>query len=293
MHSPAQEAIMLVLPPADLPGNPHQLSPTNPTHVIGAARYRLSWTGVIEGSDPRFDALTETFVEPYCPAGTFGVAGLESQEHSVLWFGPADIVARFEADPAAGIPFAAFNEHGVRGDRWPNTDAWLQVIPESTWNPGGQGLVAEYAFDDAQVVVYELLARPALLSRSAAEAEPGPLPVVTFHCTRCHYEGDHGDRYQSAGPDDRRLVCRKARQHMQAGQCRGSDATDWADRMVATVEHVIAGAPEPTEVIGLFASRCQTREVRSTDVMTSSSCAEIREARIHSARHRVVISGSG
>ncbi|MBB2749220.1 UNVERIFIED_ORG: hypothetical protein FHR35_009133 [Microbispora rosea subsp. rosea] len=279
---------MLVLPPTDLPGNTHHLSPTNPTFVTGAARYRLSWTGIVERSDPRFDALTEIFAGSHRPTDTFGVAGLESQEHSILWLGPADTVTRFEANPATGFPFTELNTHGCFGDRWPNTDAWLDFIPATTWNADGQGIVTEYAFDDGgQVVVYELLGRPALLSQGHAEGPRGLVPVVTFHCTRCHYEGDHHDRYMSAGPADRRAACRKARQHLRPGRCRGSEATSRADMMVAVVDQVVAGRPQPADTTGLYASRCQTSELRCDEALAHSTCAEIREARKHTARHRM------
>jgi hypothetical protein len=283
---------MLILPPTDVPGNVHHVSSNNPTYVTRSDRYRVSWATVVERSDSRFDGLTEIFDAPYRPTDTFGTAGLESQEHSVLWVGPADVIARFEANQDFGVLFAETNQHGFNGDRWPHNDAWLDLIPATTWNPDGQGVVTEYPFDDGgSVVVYELLGRPALLSSGMSESPEGPVPVVTFHCTRCHCEGDHGDRYMSADPSDRRTVCLKARQHMQPGRCRGAEANARNDRMVAVVREVFSGQPVTGDITGLYAAQCQTKDLDPNGVMVSSSCAEVREARTHTARHRTMVGG--
>lgn len=276
--------MLLTLPPIDLPGNTHQVSPNSSTYVTSAAQYRMSWATVIERSHPRWDALTQGFIEEYRPTDTFGVAGVESQEHSAMWLGPADIIARFAANPVA-VPWSELTQHGGFADRWPNGDAWNELIPHTTWNPEGQGIVTEFEFSDCgSVVVYELLGRPALLSSGVSESPEGLVPVVTFHCTRCHCEGGHGDRYMSADPDDRRTVCRKARQHMRPGRCQGEEANARNDRMVAVVQEVI-GQPATGGITGLYAAQCQTRDLSPNDIMVSSSCAEVREARTHTARH--------
>jgi hypothetical protein len=282
---------MLILPFADIPNNPHHVSPNNPSYVTHADHYRMSWATIIERSHPNWDALTEGFIEEHRPTDTFGVAGVESQEHSLIWLGPADVIARFTADPVA-VPWSEFNQYGGFGDRWPNGDAWNALIPHTTWNPDGQGVVAEYPFDDGNgsVVVYELLGRPALLSPAVRESGDGLVPVVTFHCTRCHEEGDSGDRYMSASPDDRRTVCRKARQHMRPGRCRGAEANARNDQMVAVVREVV-GRPVTGSTKGLYAAQCQTKDLNPNGIMVSSSCAEIREARTHTARHRTAAVG--
>jgi hypothetical protein len=283
---------MLTLFPTDIPGNVHHLSPDSSTRVTGADRYRLSWCTVVELSDPLFGDLTEIFMEPYRPTDTFGVAGLESQEHAVLWIGPADIITQFETNPAAGIPWDQYNEQGTGADQWPNSDAWLDLIPVTTWNPGGQGVVTEYPFDDGDgsIVVYELLGRPALLSQGVSESPEGPVPVVTFHCTRCHCEGDHSDRYMSGRPADRRTVCRKARRHLRPGECRGAEANARNDRLVAVVREV-AGLPMTGSTEGLYAAQCQTKDLDPNGVMVSSSCAEVREARTHTDQHHIATAG--
>jgi hypothetical protein len=283
--------MMLQLAPIDLPGNVHHVSPDNPTYVTGAANYRMSWAAVIERSDPRWDVLTEGFIEEYRPADTFGVAGVESQEHSLLWLGPAEVIARFIADPVA-IPWVELAENGGYANRWPNGDAWNALIPHTTWNPDGQGIVAEYPFDDGNgsVVVYELLGRPALLSPGVTAIGDEPVPVVTFHCTRCHYEGDSGDRHMSAAPDDRRTVCRKARQHTRPGRCRGEEANARGDEMVAAVQAFI-GNPVTGSKEGLHAAWCQTKDLNPNEIMAFSSCAEVREARVHTDRHHMAAGG--
>ncbi|MCF6467438.1 hypothetical protein FAF44_03285 [Nonomuraea sp. MG754425] len=276
--------MMLTLPPIDLPGNTHQVSPNNSTYVTSAAQYRMSWAAVIERSHPRWDALTEGFIEEHRPTDTFGVAGLESQEHSAMWLGPADIIARFVANPVA-VPWSELTQHGGFADRWPNGNAWNELIPHTTWNPDGQGIVTEFQFDDGgSVVVYELLGRPALLSPGVDAIGEGLVPVVTFHCTRCHYDGDHSDRHMSAAPDDRRTVCKKARQHTRSDRCRGEEANARGDQMIAAVQEVI-GKPVSGSTKGLHAAWCQNKRLDPHDLMVSSSCAEVREARTHTDRH--------
>ncbi|SEU46735.1 hypothetical protein [Nonomuraea wenchangensis] len=282
---------MLILPFADIPGNTHHVSEDNPAYVTHADQYRMSWATIIERSHPNWDALTEGFVEEYRPTDTFGVAGAESQEHSLIWLGPADVIARLQANPV-DVPWSEFNQHGIWADRWPNGDAWNALIPRTTWNPDGQGVVTEYPFEDGNgsVVVYEMLGRPALLSPGVSESPEGPTPLVTWHCTRCHEEGDSRDRFMSAAPSDRRTVCMKARKHMRPGQCRAEEANARGDRMVAVVQEVF-GRPVTGNTAGLYAAQCATKDLDPNGIMMTSSCAEVSEARTHTDRHRVAIGG--
>src|SRR5260370_35361804 len=136
----------------------------------------------------------------------------------------------------------------------------------------------------AKVIVSGLLGRPALLSEATKGEPQGPVPVVTFHCTRCHQESTRSDRYMSASPEDRRIAGLHARHHMRPGQCRGAEATARGDKMIAPVEHAVRGVPEPRDPAGLYASRCQVLPLRPDDI-SDSSCAEVREARARTARH--------
>jgi hypothetical protein len=274
---------MLILPPTDLPGNTHTTG-ANPVCVKRAAYYRLSWAAVIEAADPRHGPLTGVFAPEYRPHSTFGLAGLESQEHSVLWIGdPAPIAAMTGPQPIR-IPWDVLGTTGLRTDRWPSTNAWLEFVPPGTWNPGGEGIVAEYDFEGFRVVVYEIIGRPALLTPGARTSPGGPVPTVTFHCTRCHLAADEHDRHQSASPDDRRAACQAARRHMRPGNCAGAAGTARCDEMVAVVQQAVAGRPRPASTAGLYASQCSTS---STDPATfhAGSCAEVRVARTRTAAH--------
>jgi hypothetical protein len=266
----------LDLPPG--PGNVHYLSPENPVRVTHSMSYRLSWADIVERSDPQWEPLTTAFPEPYRPAGTFAAAGLESQEHSILWLGSAEVITRFRDDPAHPVPWAEFAGQGIRADQWPCSGAWLDRIPPTTWCPGGQGIVTEHDFDGAKVIVYELPGTPALLSGGTRNQPQGLVPVVTFHCTRCHMEGTRDDRYTSASPSDRRMAGLRARKHMRPGRCRGAEATAWGDKMTAAAEHAIRGVPQPGDLSGLYAFRCLVSQLRP-DVISGSTCAEVREAR--------------
>jgi hypothetical protein len=278
--------MMLVITPTDLPGNSHQTDDDSPTKVVRSDSYRLSWADVLKPGDGWFAGLMNVFPEVHRPDDVIGLAGLESQEHSILWLGPAEVIDLFAAAPDHGVPWDAFSREGLLADRWPNTDAWQAYLPPTTWNPGGQGIVTEHAFPDgAKVVVYELLGSPALLSAGVKEVSHAePVPVVTYHCTRCHQAADQSDRYSSASPEDRRAASRRARKHMRPGNCRGAAATVWGDKMTAAVAEAVTGT-SIGDPAGLYAARCQTAQIR-TDGHSSTTCAEVREARKFSASHR-------
>ena len=275
---------MLAVAPQDLPGNVHEVSGDNPSRVVRSRYYRLSWAGIIEAGDPRHGDLAGVFPAEFRPAGSFGAAGLESQEHSILWVGDPDVIAGFAADPGHQVPWDAIQQTGIRADRWPDTVGWPDLIPAGTWNPGGQGIVTELDFDGAKVVVYELLGRPALLSAHSGDhpdSPDGQVSVVTWHCTRCHLAADAGARIMSCGPEDRRLAGLKARKHMRPGMCRGDDGS--GDRMLAAVRSAASGATHQPDA-GLYASWCATAQL-DTGVGAGTTCAEIREARLHTARN--------
>jgi hypothetical protein len=289
--------------PTDIPHNTHTISPGNPVVVTSAALYRLSWYGLVEDTAPDFADLVATFDQQYRPADTFGVAGLESQEHALMWFGPAEIIRRFAASMAAGPavpPFAEFNSTGVHAVGWPPDHAWSRAIPRGTWTPQGHGILAEYDFPDyGQIVVYEQPGTPTYGSVRAtgtahqwelADDSEGLVPTVTWHCTRCHLESAHDRRvYTSADPGDRGAACRDARRHLRSGRCPGQDGDGgrWGtrkwDEVTATIESVASGVAAPTTVEGLHASRCATSKVDPHNVLSSSSCAEVRAARVATA----------
>jgi hypothetical protein len=117
--------------------------------------------------------------------------------------------------------------------------------------------------------------------------------MVTYHCTRCHHEAGSWDRQMSGGPQDRRNICLSARQHMlPGGECRGAEAVAWGDKMISTVQSVATGRPALTDPTGLFASDCQTASLGVEGVRARSTCAEVREARKHTVRHRATRSTS-
>lgn len=248
------------MPINDLPGNRHYTDTGNPAYVIASDRKRISWIGVIDEDDPRFHEFADAIPDRYRPVGTFAVAGAESQEDSVFWFGPVHVLTDVLSAPSSNsFPalFRAFAEHGIATQGWPEIQPWTGFIPARTWHPGGSGIVAAYPFPGgrAEVVVYEIPGKPVKLSNYGTGDRPGPVPVVTWHCTRCHEEGDASARWQSGGPSDRREACRAARLHIRPGGCR------------ATGPHEQRG------------SLCAARPVDPEQLMARPSCAEIRQAR--------------
>ncbi|MGK5550606.1 hypothetical protein ACSNOI_03245 [Actinomadura kijaniata] len=278
---------MHTLPFADIPGNHHQVSPSEPTRVTSARTYRASWAGIIEAGDPQFQALAQAFEPPHRPAATFAAIGLESQEHALIWLGAPQVLTHWALHQDDGLPIAALNQHGAFGEHWPADPAWRERIPTTTWNPDGQGIVTELDFPDGdgRVVVYELLGKPAMLPAGVSRQPVGPVPVVTWHCTRCHSAGDTLDRYASASPAERREAARAARRHLRPGRCRGASAR--LDQALAAVDRVVTGRPESADPTGLYAAWCQTKTTGGCTPGMVSSCAEVREARTHTARHRM------
>jgi hypothetical protein len=193
-----------------------------------------------------------------------------------LWLGEPGVIAGFRDDPGHRVPWAALHQRGTWVDRWPDSDAWSDFIPAGTWCPGGQGIVTEYGFAGAKVIVYEVLGRPAYLSLGP-KGDPGkPAPVVTFHCTRCHAADTRDHRYTSASPEDRRAACQAARRHMLPNKCGGP---------AAAVDSLASGAPASRDTKGMWAAACPTRPVDPDDLAANSTCAEVRQAREHAARH--------
>jgi hypothetical protein len=274
---------MLLLPFSDLPGNAHDLAPGSRTRVARSRSYRVSWLDVVSPGEPRYGDLAGAFPAGFLPAGEFGAAGLESQEHCVVWAGDAGVIAAAIADPAHRLPEAELAARGSWGSQWPG-GAWLDRIPATTWCPGGQGIVADYDFAGARVVVYETPGRPALVPGGIGCAPAGPQPVVTFHCTSCHLADERDHRYLSSGPGARQAACQAARRHMQPGQCEGPRGAARAGQMAAAVMRAARGTPAPGDPAALYAAHCQTRQP-SRDITATSSCAEVREARTHAARH--------
>lgn len=203
--------MMMVLQFDDLPGNDHHMNPGLPWKAVRSSRYRASWATVIERRHPQFGDLVTVIPEAMRPAATFGAIGWESQEHSCLWTGdPA--VARIQDSPDVA-DWSEVLASGKLMDRWPLRGPWTELMPPTTWNPGGEGIVAEYPLGKASAVVYELLATPAKASRLGAAAD-GPQPVVTFLCTACHFQDTNNDRYPSEGPYAREKACQAARRHL-------------------------------------------------------------------------------
>lgn len=275
---------MLIINPEEmLPGNEHEVAPGRPDRVVRSLKYRMSWADIVTGDDARFGPLTAAFPDEYRPAGTFGIAGAESQEHSVLWLGDPAVIAGFRDDPEHRVPWAALHQQGIWSDRWPDGDAWSDFIPAGTWCPGGQGIVTEYDFAGAKVIVYEVLGRPTYLSLGPKGESGKPVPVVTFHCTRCHAADTRDHRYTSASPEDRRAACQAARRHMLPGQCGGPAAAATLDRMTAVVDSLASGAPASRDSKGMWAAACPTWLVDPDDLAANSTCAEILQARGHAA----------
>jgi hypothetical protein len=224
----------------------HTVSDTNPDHVTGADSYRISMTGLLTPDYPKFAVMEEATIKPeHRRADGYGVAFLESEEHSVLYVGPVEQLTDYRAASAGGGARLDVTQ-GVMYDRWPHGEGWDDYIPRNTWNPDGEGIIT--AFDHPQggkVYVYEYV-----------KTDDGRrVPMVTLHCEQCHNisegfgGGGEGER-ENRGPHDRRWTARLARIHIRRpdDNCRPTDprfaeavtavmnADDGGSRPVVTAE---------------------------------------------------------
>lgn len=248
--------------------NTHYLSPTNPTHVTHAEWYRVTMTRLLTPAHDSFEELQAAFPSELWRPDGYGLAFLESEEHSRLYAGPIEQITDHEADPSTPLDV----RQGVVYDLWPNSPAWDAFIPDTTWHPDGCGIITTFEHPEGtDVLVYEFHGRwlPDRPER----------PLVTFHCTHCHRDTFHdtGKVLENRGPRDRRWAARQARQHVHSAarhgvgdnsQCQLTDphmmqvVTQVANRMNGTSHPVLSDA-----------SMCAT----------TGPCATIRELKVRQA----------
>ena len=188
-----------------MPRDHHTVSDHNPTYVTGAERLRISFTTVVLPEHVQFAAMQERLLPEHRRPDGYGLAFLESEEYSALYIGPMEQIRAYDAlDDVAGQTLDA--SKGVCYPSWPTGPAWDDLIPSLTWTKGGEGIVTAFEHRGGKVVVYEYL----------ADRDGEQVPMVAMHCEYCHINPDtHLDLQQeSRGPQDRRWIGAKARQHV-------------------------------------------------------------------------------
>lgn len=250
----------------------HFVNPANPTNVIGAEQYRVSFTFCLTPEHPNFAALEQGCVEPQHrrPDG-YGLAFLQSEEVSLTYVGSItqieDYQRQLAADQDGARPGALDIAAGVVYKFWPQTPAWEPMIPNHTWHPGGHGVLAEIAHRGTSVVVYEFV----------EDRDGVQVPVVGWHCLSCHSRDPFGHTVRNNGPQDRWWMARAARIHAHRAErdpkeCRPLD-------------------PELVRLVLDIASKQDGRHRQpvSEDSLcaTSGPCARLRHARaVAAARTR-------
>lgn len=144
------------------------------------------------------------------PGLEYGIAMLESQIMSAMMLVDADTIRRWRLGKAqlpAGVP--------VYGD-WLTEEAWEDVIPTTTWNPGGVGVLDVYDnVAGGKVTVFEYRVDKVQKYDDRDEPCGEMVNMVTFHCDRCHTPDhiDIGERIPNTRPSDRAWTAKKARAH--------------------------------------------------------------------------------
>ncbi|MFF4756357.1 hypothetical protein ACWD5R_39565 [Streptomyces sp. NPDC002514] len=246
-----------------MPVNTHYVSETNPTRVTRADWYRISMTGLLTPRHEDFEAMQSVFPSECRRPEGYGLAFLESEEHSRLYVGPIEQITEYKKDPSKPLDVS----QGQTYDKWPNTDEWEQFIPDNTWNPDGRGIITTFAHPmGGDAIVYEF-------HGSWLKDRP-KRPLVTFHCTHCHADTFHdsGKVHENHGPDDRRWAAQQARQHIHSAerhgvggensQCRKADPN-----MMLTVTKIANEIYGTNNPVTPYESMCAT----------SGPCATIRE----------------
>ncbi|MFD9047784.1 hypothetical protein [Streptomyces zaomyceticus] len=214
----------------------HTVSDTNPTYVTGADQYRISVTGLLTPDNPQFTQMEELLnLEHRRPDG-YGIAFLESEEHSRTYYGS---IQQIEEHRAGGSPALDLSK-GALYAFWPNGSGWEDFIPATTWNAGGQGIVTEFDHPlGGRVTVYEYV----LEGRDTDNT-----PMVGFHCDRCHPDPniDHETSMPNRGPQDRRWSARNAREHIRSHTVRCKPIDPHLAEAVQAVANQQYGLNNPT-----------------------------------------------
>ncbi|MGW5121896.1 hypothetical protein ACWEQ8_41740 [Streptomyces noursei] len=200
----------------------HTVSETNPLYVTGADQYRISLTGIITPESPQFERLQENLKPEHRRPDGYGMAFLESEEHHIAYYGPIQQIQEYRA--ATNGTAVLDLSQGAQYAFWPHGEGWDDIIPDTTWNKGGEGIVTEFDHPlGGKVVVFEYL-------KEGVDGEQ--VPMVGFHCERCHPqpELEHEASMANHGPQDRRWTARNARAHIRSHttRCRPVDPR-WAE----------------------------------------------------------------
>ncbi|MFB7376527.1 hypothetical protein ACFC6U_01550 [Kitasatospora purpeofusca] len=225
----------------------HSFSETNPDFVTGSDWYRESITVILPPGTPGLEEL-EDFLNPeHRSTEGYGLAFLESEEHSFTYVGTVSQIEEYRAAKAAGATLDV--SLGQCYAFWPHGKGWDELLPATYWNAGREGLLSDFAHPlGGKVVVYEYL-------------QDGPdgdkVPMVGFHCERCHIDPDTQSEagMPNRGPQDRRWIARNARKHVRAHQslCRPVDPR--MSEVVTAVANEMYGTDNP---VVTWESQCAT-----------------------------------
>ncbi|MFM9373250.1 hypothetical protein [Streptomyces sp. Da 82-17] len=211
-------------------GQPHQTSPTNPNHVTGGAGYRVSMAGILTAQHDDFAEMVDFLdlgngTNLHTRPEGYGIAFLESEEHSLTYFGPIEQVREYQRGTNAGENPRLDTSLGFLVGSWPHGGAWDTFIPTSYWNrqadgaaADGVGIITAFAHNaipGAEVIVYEYEGR--------WTPESDVAKLVTYHCTGCHKDAffDSGHTHANTGPTARRWAAQQARQHITSATKHG------------------------------------------------------------------------
>lgn len=242
--------------------NTHYTSETNPTYVTHSEWYRLAGVLLLTPDRPDFAELESVFLPEFRRPEGYGMAFLESEEHTRMYLGSVEQIRAVAAGEVA-----LDVTQGITGDKWPHENGWDKVTPSGTWNPDGKGVLTVHPHPNGvdEVIVYEF---------HGAYLREDPTPKVTFHCTACHLDTRHsgGDMHENTDPDMRRWAGRQARSHMRSAERHGVGGTESACRPLG--QHALNVVAEVANSIHGTSHKPMTE---SQHCAISGPCSTIRE----------------
>ena len=237
----------------------HTVSKNNPLYVTGADAYRIPFTGLLTPQNPQFAAMEQFFLPEHRRPEDYGLAFLESPEHSLTYLTSLRQITEYRAANTDGTAVLDPTQGQMYGF-WPRDEGWDTFIPANTWNPVGEGIVTEFDHPlGGKITVLEYL-------KIGTDGEK--TPMVGLHCERCHRDPatDLENNLPNNGPQDRRWIARNARLHVRSHteQCRPINPS-----IVATVTAVANDMYGTNNPVVSWESRCAT----------TGPCAQIRSLR--------------
>ncbi|MEV4212551.1 hypothetical protein [Micromonospora sp. NPDC049662] len=249
-----------------LPGNNHRFEGRR---IVGADMFRVDMTVIVPATPSEVRTRLEEknlLPEHVTPGQPYGLILMSSQLVECMYLTTPALVEAYRDKP-----FQLPQGQGIVYGGWPNAHGgpMEDLLPATTWFPGGVGILDEIkGIDGATVTIYEYTVDKAQAYNHWAEPVGERITMVTYHCDRCHTPApsDLSEKIENRGPNERYIAALNARNHTRGtdGHCKVPDG-----KMEQVVSRVASEMRGRTIELPGPASSCAAEE----------GCAQVREAR--------------